>query len=345
VNSARDTLFGSSPTREGPSNSLFDEVDRDAEEEKRQLEEIGEANMFEPVDDPVESVSETYHASEAARSRGYRKFLDNFRKKEANDLLIDIKRFVTSVLMPHKVVYDNQEDVMAQPLAARTSQWFSYMESKFHTHRIWSNSNENELEMAREHLEKYVMLKLYRVTFTQCVKETTAQDKWFERRLAVLRAVLTADHLDVNSSCRSKMTLTLATTELEKVNSYRAPADKAQCIVRCCSFLFNQLSVSRNDSNGRPGADDFLPVFIYVVLHSNVRQLNANIEYISSYRNSRALMSKAGYCLVNLQSAMAFISSVSARSLTGMSQDELDIAIDAAETQLGIVVGPRPEDS
>ena len=76
------------------------------------------------------------------------------------------------------------------------------------------------------------------------------------------------------------MTLELASSELEKVNSYRAPVDKAQCVVRCCSFLFNQLSVNRNDKNARPGADDFLPVFIYVVLHSSVSQLHANIDYV-----------------------------------------------------------------
>jgi hypothetical protein len=218
------------------------------------------------------------------------------------------------------------------------------MESKFRNHVIWSESEEDELEMAREHLEKYVMLKLYNVAFAQCVQATTEKDHWFEKRLAVLRRVLTADHLDVNPSCRSKMTLSLATQELEKVNSYRAPADKAQCIVRCCSFLFNQLSVSRSDNNGRPGADDFLPVFIYVVLHSNVKQLHANIEYISSYRNSRALMSKAGYCLVNLQSAMAFISSAQARSLDGINQEELEAEIQRVEKELGIQVGPPPEE-
>jgi hypothetical protein len=263
-------VFGSDSSPSRSSNSLFEEVDRDAAEEQRQLDEIGENNMFEAVDDDdtepeSESVADTYHASEAARSRGYRKFLDNFRKREALDLLTDIKRFVTSVLMPHKVVYDNQEEVMNQPLESRASQWFSYMECQFRNHKIWEQSTEKELNMASDHLEKYVMLKLYRVAFEQIVQATSAKDAWFENRLKVLRNVLTVDHLDVNPNCRSKMTLSLATTELEKVNSYRAPADKAQCIVRCCSFLFNQLSVSRSDSNGRPGADDFLPVFIYVV--------------------------------------------------------------------------------
>ena len=180
------------------------------------------------------------------------------------------------------------------------------------------------------------MLKLYRVAFQKCVSLTRERDVWFEKRMRVLRKVLTADHLDVNPSCRSIMTLELASSELEKVNSYRAPVDKAQCVVRCCSFLFNQLSLNRNDKDARPGADDFLPVFIYIVLHSTVPQLHANINYVSAYRNPQALMSKAGYCLVNLQSALAFLSNVHARSLTGIDQAEFEAACRKVEEELGV---------
>ena len=192
------------------------------------------------------------------------------------------------------------------------------------------------------------MLKLYKVAFQKCVTNTQARDIWFEKRMLVLRKVLTADHLDVNPSCRSSMTLELASSELEKVNSYRAPVDKAHCVVRCCSFLFNQLSVNRNDKNARPGADDFLPVFIYVVLHSSVPRLHANINYISSYRNPQALMSKAGYCLVNLQSALAFLSNVRADSLTGISQAEFEDLCRKVEADIGTgdtSVAPRDEET
>ena len=76
-------------------------------------------------------------------------------------------------------------------------------------------------------------------------------------------------------------------------------------------------------------------MFIYVVLHSDVPQLHANVEYINSYRNPRALMSKAGYCLVNLQSAMAFLTNVRAESLTGIdTQGELDALVAVAEAKL-----------
>ena len=147
------------------------------------------------------------------------------------------------------------------------------------------------------------------------------------RTLEALQAMVREqESLKAQVGCRSSMTLELASSELEKVNSYRAPVDKAQCVVRCCSFLFNQLSVNRNDKDARPGADDFLPVFIYVVLHSSVSQLHANIDYVSAYRNPQALMSKSGYCLVNLQSALAFLENVSARSLTGIDQAGFETA-------------------
>ena len=136
-----------------------------------------------------------------------------------------------------------------------------------------------------EHLEKYVMLKLYRVAFHECVESARERDTWFEKRMQVLRKVLTADHLDVNPSCRSSMTLELASSELEKVNSYRAPVDKAQCVVRCCSFLFNQLSVNRNDKM-RVRADDFLPVFIYCTPTKCVAAAR-RINYVSAYPTHR----------------------------------------------------------
>jgi hypothetical protein len=153
------------------SANLFEEIDRDAEEERRLLEEAlgsnggdGEANGDDVGSDKtrvedaggdhgstiVEAPSDTYHSSEAKRSRGYRRFLDNFRKRQAADLLTDIKRFVTSVLMPQKNVYGNggggrQNDALED----RATQWFAYMDTRFRNHSIWEEASEEELEMAR----------------------------------------------------------------------------------------------------------------------------------------------------------------------------------------------------
>jgi hypothetical protein len=284
------------------------------------------------------STATLFHTTDAQRNRGYRIFLDRLREPNAASLLNDIKRFLMSVLMPNESSDIYVNGMMDAPLEERARLWFEYMEKRFSEDPMWSKESNKVLKLANEGLEKYVMTKLYKIAYTEISNRTAEDDVLFSKRRKILKLFLTPDHLEVHKACRSQMTVSLASGELNKLNSYRAPADKLQCIVRCCSFLFNQLSVSRGKDGSRPGADDFLPVLIYVLLNSeNVPQINANLEYIQAYRNKQELMSKAGYCLVNLQSSVAFLSNVNGDSgLQGIGKDEFDskyaIAQNAVET-------------
>jgi len=59
----------------------------------------------------------------------------------------------------------------------------------------------------------------------------------------------------------------LAQKELQKINTYKAPRDKLVCILNCCRVINNLLlNVSIGSKDNPPGADDFLPVLIYVVI-------------------------------------------------------------------------------
>ncbi|EGB05930.1 hypothetical protein AURANDRAFT_17718, partial [Aureococcus anophagefferens] len=93
--------------------------------------------------------------------------------------------------------------------------------------------------------------------------------------------------------------------------------DKVDCVVRCASMIFSVLNLARAEnssrkgtSESRAGADDFLPIFIYVVLHADVPRLHSNCDYVEAFHNPTALMSKAGYCFVNLRSAIEFLLTV-----------------------------------
>ena len=55
------------------------------------------------------------------------------------------------------------------------------------------------------------------------------------------------------------------------------------------------------------GADDFMPLFIWVVLRSHIPKLASNVSYIQAYLNPARLMGKWGYCLINLCSAIEFV--------------------------------------
>lgn len=92
------------------------------------------------------------------------------------------------------------------------------------------------------------------------------------------------------------------------LDAKRAPEDKLACIVACSKAVFSVLELSSQDTGAPAGADDFLPVLIYVVLKANPPLLNSNLQFISHFCNPTRLQSgEAGYYYTNLFGAAAFI--------------------------------------
>ena len=59
----------------------------------------------------------------------------------------------------------------------------------------------------------------------------------------------------------------LAEKELQKINAFKAPREKLLCILNCCKVISNLIlnaSIAANENP--PGADEFLPVLIYVTI-------------------------------------------------------------------------------
>ena len=101
-------------------------------------------------------------------------------------------------------------------------------------------------------------------------------------------------------------------------------------------MIFSVLNLARAEDSSakaagsKAGADDFLPVVIYVVVHAGCPRLCSNAAYVDAYHNPAALMSKAGYCFANLQSAIAFVEHVSGPQL-GMAEEEFAAKLAAGE--------------
>nr|CAD1837554.1 unnamed protein product [Ananas comosus var. bracteatus] len=67
---------------------------------------------------------------------------------------------------------------------------------------------------------------------------------------------------------------------------YKAPRDKLVCILNCCKVINNLLlNVFIASDENPPGADEFLPVLIYVIIKANPPQLHSNLLYIQRYRH------------------------------------------------------------
>jgi hypothetical protein len=98
----------------------------------------------------------------------------------------------------------------------------------------------------------------------------------------------------------------------------------------------NESSNGEGGSGGNStiaGADDFLPLLIWVVVQSKVPRLFSNCEYIQTYLNPARLMSKSGYCLINLRSAIEFLAYLEPTNLN-MDIEEFERKYAEAETKV-----------
>lgn len=67
----------------------------------------------------------------------------------------------------------------------------------------------------------------------------------------------------------------LAQKELQKINMYKAPREKLACILNCCKVITNLLHNAAVTANENPpGADEFLPVLIYVTIKVSLTLLH-----------------------------------------------------------------------
>lgn len=259
----------------------------------------------------------------------YASFLERVNRPACRDVKTALKLFVRSVLGPDGdgtlPKNSSSEFVGLKDLGTRCNEFLVNMETALTQHPAWCYANEETLLNARDGIEKYVMEQLHDIALTRTPESKLwkDEDERLFKRMHLLSFV-TPDMLDVKPCMRNEVVWSIAEDELRQIHTYRAPGDKIKCIVRCCSVLFSALNLSRGIGTKRPGADDFLPVFIYVVLRSRIPMLYSNCEYISMYRNQTDLMSKAGYCLVNLRSALEFISVLEPSMLTVDPQEFQD---------------------
>ncbi|MBA0730770.1 hypothetical protein Golax_025381, partial [Gossypium laxum] len=110
----------------------------------------------------------------------------------------------------------------------------------------------------------------------------------------------------------------LAEKELKKINAFKAPREKLLCIINCSRVINNLLlNASISEDHVPGGADDFLPVLIYVTIKASF-----------PWRQSK-LVSEAAYYLTNLVSAKSFIVDLNAKSLS-IEESEFMESMEAA---------------
>lgn len=251
-------------------------------------------------------------------------FLERMRHQSAADLVRSIKSFIVSF----------SSNAPNPERDSRSVQEFLItMEEAFRAHPLWAGATEDELDSAGEGLEKYLMTKLFNHAFAS-LPEDAKHDQELSEKMSLVQQFIRPEHLDIQPNFQNETSWLLAQKELQKINAYKAPRDKLVCILNCCRVINNLLlNVSMATNDNPPGADDFLPVLIYVTIKANPPQLHSNLLYIQQYRRQSRLVSEAAYFFTNLVSAESFIKNMDAKSLS-MDEREFEKSMQTAKLLL-----------
>lgn len=263
-------------------------------------------------------------------------FLERMRQPSAAEFVKSIKSFI--------VTFSNRAPDPEKDSAA-VQEFLENMEGAFRAHTPWAGSSEEELESAGEGLEKYVMTKLFNRVFASVPEDVKSDEELFEK-MSLLQQFIKPENLDIKSEYQNETSWLLAQKELQKINMYKAPRDKLACILNCCKVINNLLlNASVVSNENPPGADEFLPVLIFVTIKANPPQLHSNLLYIQRYRRQTRLVSEAQYFFTNILSAESFIWNIDGESL---SMNELDFQrkMDSArERLLGLSANTENQDN
>lgn len=278
----------------------------------------------------------------------YKEFLARLMLPHSTELVAHVRAFVVRALEEARHADDavrarqpqavERRRKVLDGLPDRCAKFFSAAEAHLDQHPDWNKLGHQGLSTSRAALEKYVMTKLGAWAFESCRDD--ASDAELRKRCKALSTFLTPDMLDIKPGLCNEVVLHIARDELRRIDQAKAPADKVECVVRSASVIFSALNLSRAQSSSttrvsesRAGADDFLPVFIYVVLGSDAPRLASNCNYVQAFHNPNALMSKAGYCFVNLRSAIDFLLHLQGDQI-GIDQSVFDDRLNAALANL-----------
>ncbi|KAL6063406.1 RAB guanine nucleotide exchange factor (GEF) 1, variant 2 [Balamuthia mandrillaris] len=224
----------------------------------------------------------------------WNQFLQQLNGPAAADVLQQISQFLQDFPMPPDVTLEKQGEVVQQTI--------SKLRPTIRSHPAWKDNlpTFNADILVVDCLERYITEHLHDKLFL-ATEEAVAQDEALHDKIFRLQ-FLRPRHLSLPRSYDDVGLWDSAKEELFMMNSKRTPQEKLACLLRCSKGVLSVLRTfcSKNDL---PGADDFLPALIFLILRANPPFLHSNMKSVfllalSSSFFTVSCLSFSCYCLL-----------------------------------------------
>uniref|UniRef100_A0A8C6NZD2 GTPase-activating protein and VPS9 domain-containing protein 1 n=1 Tax=Nothobranchius furzeri TaxID=105023 RepID=A0A8C6NZD2_NOTFU len=200
----------------------------------------------------------------------------------------------------------------ADDKTAAVEDFLRYLYGAMARDAIWQYASEDQLQDAQMAIERSVMNRIFKLAFYPNQDGDILRDQLFYEHIHRLSKVVTANHkaLQIPEVYLKEAPWPSAQSEIRSINAYKTPRDKVQCILRMCSTIMNLLSLANEDSV--PGADDFVPVLVFVLIRANPPCLLSTVQYINNFYASR-LSGEECYWWMQFTAAVEFIKTIDDR--------------------------------
>ncbi|XP_038601684.1 GTPase-activating protein and VPS9 domain-containing protein 1 isoform X6 [Tachyglossus aculeatus] len=209
-------------------------------------------------------------------------------------------------------IQDFQKLTAADDKTAQVEDFLQFLYGAMAQDVIWQNASEDQLQDAQLAIERSVMNRIFKLAFYPNQDGDTLRDQVLHEHIQRLSKVVSANHraLQIPEVYLREAPWPSAQSEIRTISAYKTPRDKVQCILRMCSTIMNLLSLANEDSV--PGADDFVPVLVFVLIKANPPCLLSTVQYISSFY-ANCLSGEESYWWMQFTAAVEFIKTIDDR--------------------------------
>ena len=256
---------------------------------------MSDPTISEKPDDPLTADSSPRMSTVSVpddQLKGYALFLERLKDPEASQLVARVKQFVTKFPMNLK------RDIAAD----RLHQFISLLEEELPGLSIFQDGADEEYINAKEGLEKLILKPLHQHFFSIEPADKILDDQFRNKISRIAPLIQLHKHLHGPKELTDESLLELAVQEFQRIDSYRAPRDKMQCILNGFRVIRHALDTVIGPSAW--GADQLLPVCIYTIIRANPGSLNSNVNFIDSFRHPSRLRGEDEYLLMQMNIAI-----------------------------------------
>ncbi|XP_066132106.1 ras and Rab interactor 3 isoform X1 [Saccopteryx bilineata] len=167
--------------------------------------------------------------------------------------------------------------------------------------------SEEQLEAIVESALYKCVLKPLKEAINSCLREIHSKDgslqQLKENQLVVL-ATTTTD-LGVTTSVPEMPVMEKILQKFASMHKAYSPEKKISTLLKTCKLIYDSMALG---NPGKPyGADDFLPVLMYVLARSNLTEMLLNVEYMMELMDPALQLGEGSYYLTTTYGALEHI--------------------------------------